>query len=541
MEFNIADLYEAIADQIGDKTAVVSGDHRLTYGELDARANRLAHYFAAQGVGAGDHVGLHLYNGHEFVEAMLALYKLRAVPININYRYVAEELLYLFDNADLKGLVFQGELADVVAEVAPRVPALGVYLAVEGAGQAALEGLGAVHYEAAMEAGSPDRDFEARSGDDIYIIYTGGTTGMPRGVMWRHEDVFFAGLQGGRPGGDPIDTADELAPLAASGDVALNILPTAPFIHGAAQWACWISLFSGGTLVIVPGRSYRPDVVWQQVAAEEVDSVLIVGDAMARPLADELAKVQGDTDTSSLMVIASGGAVLSDSVKEQLMEMLPNTMILNNFGSTETGHQGTAYPGADVGKSGRTCFYMNDTNTVVDDDGVPVEAGSGKIGMLARRGRLPIGYYNDPEKTATTFVTIDGERWAIPGDYALIEEDGMITVLGRGSVCINTGGEKVFPEEVEEALKAHPAVFDAVVIGIPDPQWGSRVAALIEVRPDTSPSLQDLDAHARAKVAGYKAPRFYHFVDTMTRHPSGKPDYRWAKETATAAAEAAAS
>ena len=552
MNFNIADLYESLADVIGHREALVCGDTRMTYAQLEARANRLAHWFAAQGIGSGDHVGLYLYNGAEFVEAMLALFKVRAVPININYRYVTEELRYLFDNADLKGVVFQRSVTPLVAEVAPECPLLKTFLAVEdgdcsdpGSLGADLEALGATSYEDAMKSGSEERDFGERSGDDQYIVYTGGTTGMPRGVMWRQEDVFFAGLQGGRPGGDSIETPEELAVVAASGDVALNVLPTAAFIHGAAQWAAWICLFTGGKLVVVPGRSYDPDKCWELIDTEDIDTVLLVGDAMARPLADSLAK-RRDSDVvadrvvaENLMVIASSGAILSDAVKEQLQGLLPMTMVLNNFGATETGHQGSCYPGME--KEGKTTFFMDESNMVFDEETCqPLEPGSGKMGVLGRKGRLPLGYYKDPDKTARTFIDIDGERWAVLGDYATLEDDGMVTVYGRGSVCINSGGEKVFVEEVEQAMKAHPAVFDAVVVGVPDERWGSRVAAVVELRPGHTADFATLDRHTRDYVAGYKAPREMHFVDTVKRHPSGKPDYRWAKATAIEMAESAA-
>jgi acyl-CoA synthetase (AMP-forming)/AMP-acid ligase II len=308
-------------------------------------------------------------------------------------------------------------------------------------------------------------------------------------VMWQQEDVFFAGLQGGNPGGAPLESPGQLAALALENTEPITMLPAAPFIHGAAQWAALIGLFGGGKVVLVPGKSFNAKLACKLIAAEKVNTMTFVGDAMARPLVEALRAANGDVDMSSLMVIASAGAILSDSVKEDLA-------------------------------------------AVLGEDMKPLEPGCGTIGRLARSGRLPIGYYKDPEKTAATFLEIDGRRWVVPGDLATIEADGKITVFGRGAVCINSGGEKIFPEEVEAALKAHPSVMDAVVVGVPDERWGQRVAAIIQARPGMVVTLNLLDAHCRTKIAGYKVPRQLRVVDEIQRHPSGKPDYRWASATA---------
>jgi acyl-CoA synthetase (AMP-forming)/AMP-acid ligase II len=529
MEFNIADLFESIADSIPDRLAVVSGEHRLTFAELEARANRVANALRELGIRPGDHVGLYLYNGHPFLEAMLASFKLRAVPININYRYVEEELAYLCSNADLAALVVQRELLPRAIAIRDRVPTLRTIIAVDDDGPREDEA-GAHAYEPLLAAASPERRFEARSGRDHYIIYTGGTTGMPRGVVWQHEDVFFAGLQGGNAGGDPIASPEELGPLVASKEEPLTFLPAAPFIHGAAQWAAIIGWFGGGKVVLSPGRSFDGRRICELIELEKVNTITLVGDAMARPMVEALR--EREYDVASLIVIASAGAVLSDAVKDELQERLPNVMILNNFGATETGHQGMV--GFGEASGGKPTFAMDESNTVLGEDMRPIAPGSGIVGKLARRGRLPIGYYKDPAKTAATFVTIEGERWVIPGDMATLEEDGRITVFGRGAVCINTGGEKVFPEEVEAALKAHPGVADAVVVGVPDEKWGSRVAAVVQARPGADVTLASLDAHCRTRIAGYKVPRQLVLVEHLVRHPSGKPDYRWAAEAARA-------
>jgi acyl-CoA synthetase (AMP-forming)/AMP-acid ligase II len=529
MEFNIADLFESLVDVVPDRPAIVSGDTRLTFRELDERANRVAHALRERGVKPGEHVGLYLFNGVEFLECMLGAFKIRAVPVNINYRYVEEELAYLCSNADLVALVHQREFVPLVEAVREKVPTLRTIVAV-GPGTELVRG--GLDYASFVSAGSGERRFEPRSGKDLYVIYTGGTTGMPRGVMWRHEDVFFAGLQGGNPGGPAIERPEELAELVGGREESLTFFPAAPFIHGAAQWAALIGLFGGGKVVVAPGRSFDAKLACRLIDEEKVNTMTFVGDAMARPMVDALRELGGAVDMSSLMVIASAGAVLSDSVRDDLQELVPHTMILNSFGATEVGHSGTVYPSGDPAAPNRPTFFMDETCTVFGDDMKPVTPGSGVVGKLARSGRLPVGYYKDPTKTAATFVEVDGKRWAIPGDLATVETDGRITVFGRGAVCINSGGEKIFPEEVEAALKAHPGVLDAVVVGVPDERWGQRVAAVVQPRVGADITLQALDAHCRARIAGYKIPRQLRIVEQVVRHPSGKPDYGWAKQAA---------
>jgi acyl-CoA synthetase (AMP-forming)/AMP-acid ligase II len=533
VQFNIADLVESMADAVPERTALVASERRFSYRELDERANRLASVLRARGVGPGSHVGLHLFNRAEFVEGMLAAFKLRAVPININYRYVEEELAYLCRNADAVAVLTEYDLAPMIERVAPLCPSLHTRIVV-GAPSGAAVSEGFIEYESAIEKGNPVRDFGPRSGDDRYVIYTGGTTGLPKGVMWRHEDVFFAGLQGGNAGGPPLERPEQMAENVSAGrSMAFTMIPAAPFIHGAAQWTALICMFSGGKVVIQPGKSFDAKRVLELVEEESATTIALVGDAMARPIVDILTSSERKYDTSSLMVIASAGAVLSPTVKEQLRAALPNVMVLNNFGSTEAGHQGAAMPGSETGADGRPAFYMDAaTNAVFDDDHRPIEPGSGTIGWLARGGRVPVGYYKDEEKTRARFVTVDGVRWVLPGDRATVEADGRITVYGRGSGCINTGGEKVFPEEIEEVLKSHPDVFDALVVGIDDERWMQRVAAVVEPRSGRSPTLDEVQTHCRKHLAGYKVPRELKIVDKVQRFPTGKPDYGWAKGVA---------
>jgi 3-oxocholest-4-en-26-oate---CoA ligase len=512
MKFNLADLLEANVDAFPDRLAVVSGGARFTFGELDERATRLANYWKAQGVKAGDHIGLYLYNDNAYLECMYAAWKIRARTINVNYRYVADELRYIFDNAELIGIVHEEELA---AEVDAAITDTMRLRMTSGAA-----------YEAALAGASPERDFEERSEDDLVIIYTGGTTGMPRGVMWRHKDLFFAALQGGNPGGEPFKVASELAPQMKINGDGLHIHPTPPLIHGNAQLASWIALLNGGLAVLVPGRSFDPERSLDLCESESVHSISIVGDAMALPLIDTLEKNPGRWNLRDLNVIASAGAVLSANLLQQLETLIPSCMVLNSFGASETGHQGTAFY-----EDGKPTWYMDEEHTVVLDDNLdPVQPGSGTVGMLARFGHIPLGYYKDEVKTAATFKEKDGVRYVIPGDMATIAEDESVVFLGRGSVCINSGGEKVYPEEVEETLKHHEDVLDAVVVGVPDERWGQRVEALITVR--STPDPEVLADFCRTRIAGYKVPRAVWVVADLNRQPSGKPDYKWAKARA---------
>jgi 3-oxocholest-4-en-26-oate---CoA ligase len=530
-QWNLADLFEAVVDAVPDRPALVAGDRRLTYRELDERATRLAHHLASRGVKAGDHVGLYLYNGSEYVEGLFAAYKLRAVPINVNYRYVEAELRYLFDNADLVGLVHGREFVPRIAAVKSECPKLVACVAVEDGSGEDLGAIDAVEYESALAAASPERDFPERSGEDLYILYTGGTTGMPKGVMWSQKDFFLSTIGPLlRIGGEPFESPQAVVEAASAGGGALTSFPIAPLMHGAALWVALMVLFGGNTLVLTAQRKMDPAEVWGIVEREKVMTMSLVGDAMARPLVEALEDEGASYDLSGLIVIGSGGAILSPAVKAKIAERLPNVMVIDSIGASETGYQGTF---ASADDQGRPRFVMGEHTTVLGEHNKPVEPGGGVVGRLARGGYVPIGYYKDPEKTASVFAESDGKRWVLPGDMAMVEADGSITLLGRGSVSINTGGEKVFPEEVESALKSHPDVFDVVVVGVPDERWGERVAAVVKARPGASPTVDDLAAHAREHIAGYKVPREVHLVDEVVRSPSGKADYRWAKATAT--------
>jgi len=528
VEFNLADLFESVVDTVPGAVAVVTGERRLRYVDLEARANRLAHALAAAGVGPGDFVGLQLPNGSEYLEGMLACFKLRAVPINVSFRYLESELRYLYRDAGLVGLIFPRSLAAAVGAAAEAMAERRVMLEVDDTGRG--ERLsGAADYEDAL-AGYPDaRDFGPRFADDVYCVYTGGSTGLPKGVLWRHEDIFFAAMGGGDALqlGNPIARPEELPGRVLQPGLVALCVP--PLIHSSAQWLAFSEFFGGGTLVLLPTGHFDPVAAWRLLARERANIVVIVGDAMAQPLLDALESgaVPAD-DHASLMVIGSGGAILSRSTRERVARLLPNVIVVDGFGSSETGQMGGTAP--PKGALSLPRMRVDERTTVFDDKLRPVVPGSSTVGHLGRGGRLPLGYHGDPIKTAATFVTVGGRRWAMPGDLAMVEADGTIVVLGRASQCINTGGEKVYPEEVEAALRGHPNVADALVVGVPDELWGERVVAVVEPRPGSGPTLDALRAFLRGELASYKLPKQLILVERLERLPSGKPDYQWATD-----------
>ncbi len=530
MQFNIADLFESIVDACPDKPALVCEQRRLNYAQLDERANRLANYWLSLGIGKGDHIGLQLHNGSEYIEGMLAAYKIRAVPININYNYVEAELAYIYDNADLVGLVCHKQFLPRVAPTAAQQPGLNSILWVADDTDTPIPD-SAVAYEQALDGASPAREFDERSEDDLYIVYTGGTTGMPKGVMWRHVDIFFSAMGGGDPDSSqgPISTPEQLVERIPAMEMAA--LPTPPFMHAAAQWLAMNTLFAAGKIVIPASGAFDASKILQAVSDEKVLLIVIVGDAMAIPLCEELEKNPDKYDMSSLFAIASGGALFSPTTKDRVLALLPGRMIIDGLGSSETGAMGNKLS-AESGDSDEPRFMIGDNMVVLDDDDKPVAAGSGVIGRLAKKGRVPLGYYKAPEKSAETFVEIDGDRWAIPGDMASVETDGTILLHGRGSTSINTGGEKVFPEEVEAALKAHPKIRDTLVVGVPDERWGQIVVALYQSEDDEDIELEQVRDFCRGTIASYKAPRALVKVDHIKRAPAAKADYVWAKQEA---------
>lgn len=531
--FNLADLWEAVTDRVAEREAALCGSRRVTYAELEARANRLASVLAAAGIGEGDHLGVHLRNGIEYLETMLAAYKLRAVPININHRYVADELRYLYDDAELVAVVVHDDLLERVREV--RDPAqLRLVLVVEGddPGINLDATAGEQGYEAALAGGDPERVDRQRSGDDRYVIYTGGTTGLPKGVVWRHEDAFFACVGGGDPMRlqGPVESPDEVLDRIIDG--AFTSLPVAPLMHAAAQWTSLSWLLAGGRVVLLPG-SFDAHEVWDTIEREGVNLLIIVGDAIARPLVDAW-DAGPERDLSTLLSIGSGGAPLTPTLRDRLCEIAPNAAVVDGFGSSETGAQGSQRLEPGQAATGATRFApYGDRTAVLDEQSFEMlEAGSGRTGRVALRGRIPLGYHNDPERTTATFVHAHGERWVLTGDVATVEADGTITLFGRGSACINTGGEKVFAEEVEAVLKSNPAIYDAVVVGVPDERWGQRVVAVAAAAPAAAASTVEVLEHCRTHLAGYKLPKQLIWVSEVQRTPVGKADYRWAATVA---------
>ena len=527
MALNIADLAEHAIDAVPDRVALVCGDEHLTYAQLEEKANRLAHYLIDQGVQQDDKVGLYCRNRIEIVIAMLGIVKAGAILVNVNYRYVEGELRYLFDNSDMVALVHEREYSDRVANVLPDTPNVKTVLVVEDGTDKDYRRYGGVEFYSATAQGSPERDFGNRSADAIYLLYTGGTTGFPKGVMWRHEDIYRV-LFGGTDfaTGEFVKDEYDLAKAAAANPPMIRY-PIPPMIHGATQSATWMSIFSGQTTVLAP--EFDAEEVWRTVHDRKVNLLFFTGDAMARPLLDALT-TKNDYDLSSLFLLASTAALFSPSIKEKLLELLPNRIITDSIGSSETGFGGTSIVAKDAPHGGGPRVTIDHRTVVLDEDGNEVKPGSGVRGFIAKKGNIPVGYYKDEKKTAETFRTINGTRYAIPGDYAQVEEDGSVTMLGRGSVSINSGGEKIYPEEVEAALKAHPHVFDALVVGVPDPRYGQQVAAVVQARPGRRPSLSELDRFVRSEIAGYKVPRSLWLVDEVKRSPAGKPDYRWAKQ-----------
>lgn len=540
--WNLACTQEAIADAFPDRECIIFGDKRFTWTQYRGRARRLANYLRSKGLGnvqdrsalepwesGQDQLALYLYNGNEYLEGMFGAFRARLAPFNVNYRYTGEELEYLLKDSRAKAIIYHASLAPTLAEVRPNLPELDVLLQVaDDSGEALLEG--AVDYEKAL-AGSTEEAPDTEPGpDDLYILYTGGTTGMPKGVLWRQEDIYFGAMGGTLPTGQKIESYEQMIRTARAMGAMMRAMPLAPFMHGAAHWYAHMAFHMGGT-VIIPAhpRILDPDEVWSTIEEHKATSTLIVGDAFAVPLLEQLGKK--DYNLKSLRALASGGAILSPHYKEEFLEKIPGVMITDGLGSSESGAQAALVTAK--GGSTKPKFQLQKGSLVLSEDLTRVlEPGTDESGWLAREGHIPLGYLGDPEKTKKTFIELGGKRYSIPGDHARPEKDGTITLFGRGSVCIATGGEKVYPEEVEKVLKLHDAVYDAVVVGTPNPKWGQQVTAVCARNSSREANADELRSLCKEHLAGYKAPKDVVWVDELVRSPSGKADYRWAAQTA---------
>jgi fatty-acyl-CoA synthase len=527
--WNVADIWELCAETRGDShVALVHGERRVTWQEFDRRAAGLARTFLDAGLGQNSKVAQYLYNCNEYIEAVFGALKGSMVPVNTNYRYADTELVYLFDNSDAEAVVFHGTFTERVAGIRSRLPGVRLWLHVDDGSGPCPEF--AMPYETAATAlgataGTSVKAPSGRSGDDLYFLYTGGTTGMPKGVMWRQDDLFSL-LNGGSL--MPIDeergmdgVREAISAMGASPPV---LMPACPLMHGTGAFTAFSCLLLGGRVVTLPNRNFDAAQLLDTIGREKVNVVTIVGDAFARPLAGALDAEPARYDLSSVLAMISSGVMWSEETKKALLRHHPNMMLVDAFSSSEALGMGSSISAAGA-EAHTASFKLGPLAKVIDELGSDIEPGSGKAGRLAIGGRIPLGYYKDEEKSAKTFVTIGGERYSVPGDYATVEADGTLHLLGRGSVVINTGGEKVYPEEVEEALKTHPAVVDAACVGVPDERFGQAICALVELRPGLSVEPGDLIAYVKGRLASFKSPRHIVFVDSVRRTPSGKLDY----------------
>ena len=546
MAFNLSTIFQTVAATVPDQEAIVWRDKRYTYAETDARIDGVAHYLVERGLGCHterdalenhqsgqDHLGMYLRNGNEHLEAMIAAYRARVAPFNINFRYVEQELIYLLTDANARALVYAGEFAPQVQSIRDRLPNLEVLIQVDdGSGNPLLDG--AVDYESIIGTTEPAGGMPTPSPDDVYLLYTGGTTGMPKGVLWRQHDVFISAM-GGRPFGatKDMETYDELVAQVKDANGSRSVVLIPPLMHGAAQWGAFNFISQGG-LIAIPDDVVRfdADAVLRLTEKERIFTLPVVGDVMVRPLLDAMEK--GDYDLSALFAFSNGGAPLSPTVRESLLEKLPHVLILDSVGSSESGVLLATVSSKDIDAPRDTATFMPEEGTAVvsADCSTVLRPGEGE-GFLARRGYAPLGYLGDADKTARTFPTIDGARWSIPGDRAEFLADGRIKLLGRDSVTINSGGEKIFAEEVERAVASHPAVYDVVVAGRPSERWGNEVVAIVQFAEGKSATDEELAEACKTYIAKYKIPKAFVRVDKVLRSPSGKADYRWAKAVAT--------
>lgn len=535
MAWTFADVWEAIAKSQPETPALVQGQRVVTWRAFDERADALAAHLLAKGLGQQAKVAGYLFNGPEYLETYFAAFKAGLAPVNTNYRYGPEEIVYLFDNADAEAVVFHAGFTELLEKVRARLPKVKAWIAVAEPGHPAPAW--ADDYETVVAKTPAQRPVKApwgRSGDDLLLLYTGGTTGMPKGVMWRQDDLFQVIGAGGNAamGIPPAESVEELvARIHGPEHLRPIMIVAAPLMHGTGQFSAFIAFNGGGTICSLPSRKFDAVELWNEVERLGATNIVLVGLAFSTPMLEALEANPGRWNLSSVRSMSSSGSMWSQENKRGLLKHMPQALIADSFGSSEAVGLGASASAA--GMEAQTAAFMLGPNTgVFTEDGRRVAPGSGERGLVAVSGFLPMGYYKDEEKTAKTFRIMEGVRWSVPGDWAEVNTDGSLKLLGRGSVCINTGGEKVFPEEVEEALKRHPSVRDAVVVGVPDPRFGERICAVVEPEAGKQPTLAELSAHVHEQLAGYKAPRELVVVDTIGRAPNGKVDYKAIKDHA---------
>lgn len=520
--WNFADVWETIANVAGDRLALAHADTHRSWKEMDERANGFANALLSLGVNEQDKVAQYLYNCAEYMESQFGIFKAGLVPVNTNYRYMDEELVYLWDNSDSVAVVFHGVFSERIEAVRDRVPGVKGWFWVDDGHGSCPDW--ATPYEDAATS-HPERVTApwGRKGEHILMLYTGGTTGMPKGVMWQQEDLIS---RLGSPNNAVLAGEPDYEAFAASlPDPGLVTLPACPIMHGTGWFSTLIGLLTGGAVVTLAGRSYDVVEMLDTIEREGVNGVAVVGDVFTKPMVAALDSSPNKWDITSLKMMNSSGVMWSESVKQGLLKHHPDMILVDAFSSSEALGMGQSISGG--GMAAKTAkFDLGTEARVIDDNGQDVKPGSGEIGRVAVGGLQPLGYYKDEKKTAETFITIDGQRYSMPGDYATVEADGTLTLLGRGSVCINTGGEKVFPEEVEEVLKTHPGVSDAVAVGVPDEKFGQVVTAVVEAKDGTQASADELINHVKSQLAGYKAPKHVVMVDTIGRAVNGKVDYK---------------
>ena len=538
-DWNYADVWEAVADLQPDLVAITQGERNLTWADFDSGADGIAQFLLDLGVARQDKVAVYLYNCPEYIQTTYAAMKIGLVPVNTNYRYGDDELSYLWENADAVAVAFHGTFADRIERILDRVPGVKGWLWVDD-GSGPCPDWATPYEDAVKSAIGRVRASWGRSGDDLYMLYTGGTTGMPKGVMWRQDDLFARLIDGGVRHYDVNGGLEGVrAALTASPGGAV-LMPACPLMHGTGAFTANTVLTEGGRICLLESRKYDPVELLDTVQREGVNGLVIVGDPFSRPLIAALDEHPGAWDLSSLVMVISSGAMWSEPVKQALLAHHPGMLLVDAFSSSEALGMGMSVSGG--GAAAKTAsFTLGPDVKVLTEDGRQVAAGSDEIGVLALGGRNPLGYYKDSEKSERTFKEIDGIRYSIPGDYAQVDADGTIHLLGRGSVCINSGGEKIFPEEVEEALKTHAAVRDAVVVGVPHPTYGEQIVAVIEPADGAAaPDEMELIGHVKERLASYKAPRRVRAVTTIGRAPNGKVDYKRHRAETIEAMEAAA-